>query len=166
MCNESRFREVCCHQRGWLVRQEIPNETNTGGFDGPTVGALNAETPKRTFSKKSRKYFGHEIGVFLTDFHHILHARICNHFQWFPNTPMLPRPLKRPKTMIYSWAFFKKRKILFWDLIEHRSYIHTYTYIYHLFLAQGHTQHRLIPVRNGLHSKESTTEWPVGLATM
>ena len=34
---------------------------------------------------------GHEIGVFLKDFHH------GDNFQWFPHAPMAPRPLKRPK---------------------------------------------------------------------
>jgi hypothetical protein len=44
-------------------------------FYGPTVGALNAESPKRIFSFFLKKRFGHETGVFLTDFHHILHAQ-------------------------------------------------------------------------------------------
>ena len=49
------------------------------------------------FSKISKKSFGHEISVFLTDLHHILHERSCNYFQWFPHTPMPSRPLKRPQ---------------------------------------------------------------------
>ena len=40
------------------------------GF-GPSVGALDAEIPK---SKKINKYVGHEIEVFLTNLHHMLHA--------------------------------------------------------------------------------------------
>ena len=47
---------------------------------GPSVGALNAESPKRTF-RKNKKENGHEIGVILTDLPHILHERSCNHFQ-------------------------------------------------------------------------------------
>ena len=63
---------------------------------GPTVGALNAESPKRTFSKISKKK-GREISVFLTDSPYILHERSCNHFQKFPHTPMPPRHFKRPQ---------------------------------------------------------------------
>ena len=63
---------------------------------GPTVGALNAESPKRTFSEIPKNK-GHEKGVFLTDLHHILHERGCNHFQWLPHTPRPSRHLKRPQ---------------------------------------------------------------------
>ena len=61
------------------------------------MGALNAESPKRAFSENPKKLFGHETCVFLTDFHHILRARSCDHFQCFPHTPMPSRPLKRHK---------------------------------------------------------------------
>ena len=64
---------------------------------GPTVGAVNAESPKRNVSKTPKKKYGHEIGVFPTDLHYILHERSCNNFQGFPHTPMPHRPLKRPK---------------------------------------------------------------------
>jgi hypothetical protein len=74
------------------------------------VGALNAESPKRTLSKISKKQYGHETGVFLTDFNHILHARSCDHFQWFPHTPMPPGPLKRPKNNDLLLGIFKKEK--------------------------------------------------------
>ena len=64
---------------------------------GSTVGAVNAESPKRTSSNISKKYFGQKTIVFLMDLNHILYERSCNYFQWFPHTPMPPRPLKRPK---------------------------------------------------------------------
>ena len=54
--------------------------------NGPSSGALDAESPKR--QKISKKYFGHKIGVLLTD----LHARNCIHFRWFLHTPR-PRVL-------------------------------------------------------------------------
>ena len=63
--------------------------------NGPTVGALNAESPKRTYSNIPRAYCGHGIRVFLTDLHHILHARNCIHFRLFPHARWHPRPLKR-----------------------------------------------------------------------
>ena len=42
--------------------------------NGPTVGALNAESPNGSFSKLIERSVGHEIQVVLTDSHHILHA--------------------------------------------------------------------------------------------
>ena len=60
------------------------------GSHGPTVGALNAESPKRFACKTSKNEIGHEISVFLTDLHNVLHERSCNHFQWFR---ILPCPL-------------------------------------------------------------------------
>ena len=75
------------------------------GNHGSTVGALNAENPERTFSKKTN---GHEIVVFLTDLHRIFHARSCMHFQWFPHARWPPRPLNHLKTSIYFGAFSRK----------------------------------------------------------
>ena len=65
-------------------------------LNGPTVRALNAESPKRTFKLFFKKWFGHE-NVFLTDFHYILYALNCDHFRWFPHTPMPPGLSKWPK---------------------------------------------------------------------
>ena len=51
---------------------------------------------------------------FLTDLHHILHARSCNHFIWFPHTPKPSRPLKRPKISYLLFAFLFLQLLLFW----------------------------------------------------
>ena len=63
--------------------------------------------------KKSKNLLGHGIGVFLTDLHHILHARSCNHFLQFPHTPKPPRPLKRPKNLNLFFAFIFKKNVSF-----------------------------------------------------
>ena len=47
----------------------------------------------------------HEIDVFLTDLHHTLHARSCNHFLWLPHTPKPPRPFKAPNNFSLLFAF-------------------------------------------------------------
>ena len=77
----------------------------------PYAGDLDAENPKSK-KKQKEKVVGHEIGVFLTDLHHILHARSCNHFLWFPHTPGPPRPLKRPQNFNLLFEFFQL--LLFW----------------------------------------------------
>ena len=69
---------------------------------GPSAGAFDSESPK---SKSNKKHLGHEIRVFLMEFHHILHARSCNYFLLFPHTPRPPRRLKRPKTLFYVGIF-------------------------------------------------------------
>ena len=66
---------------------------------GPSEGALDAESPKK------QKKQGRDIGVFLMDLHHILHARNRLQLLWFPHTPKPPRPLKRLKTSIYFLHF-------------------------------------------------------------
>ena len=65
---------------------------------GPCAGALNADSPK---SKKVT-----EKCDFLWDLHHIVHARSCKNFLWFPHTPRPPRPLKRPKNFNLFYLFF------------------------------------------------------------
>ena len=62
------------------------------------MGALNAESPKLTF-KKIKKISWLRIIGFLMDLHHILHARTCLHFQWFPHARWHPRPLQRPQNV-------------------------------------------------------------------
>ena len=56
--------------------------------------------------KNIEKQNPHEIGVYLTDLHQILHAGSCINFQWFPNSPRSPRPLKQPETSIYFFTIF------------------------------------------------------------
>ena len=73
---------------------------------GPYAGALDAESPKIQ-KRKCRKTNGHEICSVLKVLHHILHARSCNHFLWFPHTPKLPRPQKRPIHFKFILAFFQ-----------------------------------------------------------
>ena len=60
---------------------------------GPSAAALDAENHKSKNNINLKN--GHEISFFLTELHHILHARSCIHFLWFPHTPRPPRPLKR-----------------------------------------------------------------------
>ena len=57
-----------------------------------TPRALDVKT-----ENKMKKLFGHEISVVLTVLHHILHARSCHYFLWFPHTPKPPGALKRSK---------------------------------------------------------------------
>ena len=64
---------------------------------GPSAGALDAESPKNINKKESETLLGRDIGGFFTDLHHILHARSCNYFPWFPHTTKPPRHLKRTK---------------------------------------------------------------------
>ena len=74
----------------------------------PPWGLSTPRAPKELFQtiRKSNMVTKH---VFITtDFHHILHARSCNHFQWFPHTPMPPRPLKRPKNIDLLLDMFSK----------------------------------------------------------
>ena len=42
------------------------------GIYGPLAGALDAESPKGISYFFSGRMFGHEIGVFLTDLHHMV----------------------------------------------------------------------------------------------
>ena len=60
-------------------------------------GFSRPRAPKELFNFFSKKWFGSEASVFLTDFHHILHAQNCDHLQWFPHTPMPPGLSKWPK---------------------------------------------------------------------
>ena len=47
---------------------------------GPSAGALDAESPNSKNVKEPKTFVGREIDVFLTDLHHILHARSCTVF--------------------------------------------------------------------------------------
>ena len=48
-----------------------------------------------------------EMGVFFIDLHHILCARSCLHFLWFPHTPKPSSLLKRPKNFNLLFVFFQ-----------------------------------------------------------
>ena len=73
---------------------------------GPSVGALDAESPQSIFLQKS-KTNGRGIAVCLTDLHHMLHARSRNDFQWFLHIPRPPRPLKRPDNFNLLFVLFQ-----------------------------------------------------------
>ena len=89
---------------------------------GPSAGALDAESPK--VKVKKSKNVGREICVFLIVVHHILDARSCNNFLWFPHTPSPPRPIKRPKNFNLLFAFFQCLLFLF-NLGAHLGYGYT-----------------------------------------
>ena len=56
----------------WGSKKKNPTlTTSTVTANGPTVGALNAESPQNNFFKTLKKYVGRKIGVVLTDLHHI-----------------------------------------------------------------------------------------------
>ena len=90
---------------------------------GPTVGALNAESPKRIFFKKIKKAIWSRNKCFPYGFPPYLHARNCDHFQWFPHTPTPPRPLKRPQTKMYFWTLFQKKNTIFESPWGYRSLV-------------------------------------------
>ena len=96
-------------------------------------------TPRALTVKKRN---GLEICVFLTDSHHILHARSCNHFPCFPHTPKPPRPLKRPKEIIYIIYLYIP------------YIIHIYLYSWHL-ISQSRTT--LDILRSDSNCNESQT---------
>ena len=64
--------------------QRIATVSN-GGY-GPSAGALDAESPKCK-KRIGETKVGHETNAFLTDVHHILHARSCIIFLWFTHSP-------------------------------------------------------------------------------
>ena len=71
--------------------------------DGPYAGGSKVEINKSSKTKQ----MDHEIRVFLSDLHHILHVRSCNHFRWFQHTPEPPRPLNRPKHFNFLFIIFQ-----------------------------------------------------------
>ena len=86
------------------IRDRISNRTDNRINDQPNnrisnrntsrsnnrMAALDAESHKSKKQEKNWKLVGHGIGVVLTDLHHVLHARSCKHFLWFPHTPKAP----------------------------------------------------------------------------
>ena len=77
---------------------------------GPSAGAIDAESPQvqKTKNKKEK-----EIKVLFTELHHILHARNCIHFLWFPHIPRPQRPLKLHTILIYSLRIFNFYSLVF-----------------------------------------------------
>ena len=76
-------------------------------FIAPPRGLSTPRTLKvknNIFEKN--KINGREIDIFLKDLHHILHARICNNFKWFPHIPKPPRPLKSHKNFLHFYNFY------------------------------------------------------------
>ena len=71
---------------------------------GPLHGGPRALKVKH---KKLKTLVGHEIDVFLTDLHQILHARRCNNFLWFPHTFKPLGPLNRPKHFNLLFTFLQ-----------------------------------------------------------
>ena len=63
----------------------------------PPWGLSTTRASKELFPKFPKSNLVTKYVVFLKDLYHIFHGRSCNHFQWFPHTPMPPRPLKRPQ---------------------------------------------------------------------
>ena len=55
---------------------------------------------------------------------HILHEQSCNHFQWFPHTPVPPRPLKRLQNEDLLLGIFpNKMLICFESPLGYRSLV-------------------------------------------
>ena len=82
----------------------------------PTRALSTPNSLKLFFVQNPKTLVDHEIGVFLTDLHHILHARSCNHFQSFPHTHKPTRPLKWSK--IFNLLFEYLQLLLFRLLLE------------------------------------------------
>ena len=74
---------------------------------------------------RTKQLVGYEMNLFLTYLHHILHARSCNHFLWFPHTPNPPRPLKRPKN--FNLLFTSFQLLLFVGLLFRAHLDNVYT---------------------------------------
>ena len=69
----------------------------------PPRGLLTPRSLKVCWSRNRR---------FLTDLHHILDARSCINFLWFPHTPKPPRPLKLLK--YFNSIFTSVQLLLVW----------------------------------------------------
>ena len=63
----------------------------------PHRGGSQRRETQKNFIQNFTKRIWSRNNVFLKDVHHILNERSCNHFPWFPHTPVPPRPLKRPQ---------------------------------------------------------------------
>ena len=88
---------------------------------GYILWALSAESPPKYFFKKIAKAIWSRNRCCLTDFHHILHARSCDHFQWFPHTPMPPRPLQRPKKQWFTCEGHIHSAATAWEQLQHKT---------------------------------------------
>ena len=75
--------------------------------NGPSAGALDAESPKSKNTKKSRTYFGSEIRTCLMNLHHNLHARGGIHFLWFPQTHKPPSASRTTSKLQFTFCIFQ-----------------------------------------------------------
>ena len=85
---------------------------NLWGYTIMMAPPLGLSTPRALKVNMKKKLLGCEIDVFLSDLHHILNARSCNHFLWFPHARRLPRPQKHPKNFNLFFAFYQL--LFFW----------------------------------------------------
>ena len=99
--NKLIFTSVCltnsCQSAPPFFVSSRHNSHRDNNYIWPHRGGSQRREPSKNFFEISTKKKGHGIGVFLTDLHHILHARSCMHFQCFPHARWPHRPLKRPQ---------------------------------------------------------------------
>ena len=93
-----------------INKSKLQNLANLGGWastEDLMAFLRGLSTPRALkVNKKLKKYFGHEINIFLSDLHHILHARNCIHFLLFPHIPGPSRPLKQAQDFNLPFCIF------------------------------------------------------------